>query len=479
MHFKNVKFLLLVQLLSAPAFLVTAQEVPQTEQPRVIKQIHIHGNSRTRIEIVKLYFNIDTGMVYDSLQLRKGKQELESTGLFSKVDVFPFVKKEGVHVYIILAEKPYLLPGLSGEIYNYKYGFHDPWWRLRVSLDHTNFRGKMEVLKTNFSIWDWKDVGISWQKPLLPSPYYFGIGSNIDNYPDEIEYTDHTSISGKLTAGRKVSSNSKTAISVIPSFKREIRHLQDTTFSSLKTPDVSGEILSIDTLINTRIDTLKAYEAFGAIGWVSDFRNSTYDPVKGWYFYTDIRTNYLHSGKYSPFIQFTSDFRIHHPGIFANNKVVYRVATVFRNTDGGPLHRIQQGGEGSIRGYPRRRFGLYSPVNNSIIFSTEYRFPIYEFPPIKVPILSNYSGYFASVYYRIDGALIMDYGRLSKDFSELFQTNSSHIESGTGIGFGLRLMFPTFERSICADFVWGDDPNTSKIDFKWPGMPHLYLDLYF
>ena len=352
MHLKNVNFLLIVQLLSAPAFFVTAQEVPQTEQSRVIKQIHIHGNSHTRLEIIKLYLNIDTGMVYDSLQLIKGKKELESTDLFSKVDIFPFYKKEGVHIYVILAEKPYLLPGLSGEIYNYKYGIHDPWWRLRVSLDHTNFRGKMEVLKTNFSIWDWKNVGISWQKPLLPSPYYFGIGSNIDVYPDEVEFTDHTSISGKLTVGRRFSSDSKTAISVIPSYKREIRQkiVNDTVFNSQADLSDTDDSMSIKPVLIK--DTLKTYEAFSAIGWVSDFRNNSFDPEKGWYFYTDIRTNYLYSGKYSPFIQFTSDFRLHHPGIFANNKVVYRIATIFRTADGGPLHRIQQGGEGTIRGYP-------------------------------------------------------------------------------------------------------------------------------
>ncbi|NLP04243.1 MAG: hypothetical protein GX089_17250, partial [Fibrobacter sp.] len=86
---------------------------------------------------------------------------------------------------------------------------------------------------------------------------------------------------------------------------------------------------------------------------------------------------------------------------------------------------------------------------------------------------------FSSVRYRIDGALIFDYGRVTKSIDEILSINGKHIESGTAIGFGFRLMVPTFERSICADFVFGDNPYTEALDFRFPGAPHLYLDLYF
>ena len=150
-----------------------------------------------------------------------------------------------------------------------------------------------------------------------------------------------------------------------------------------------------------------------------------------------------------------------------------------RNRDGGWVHRIQLGGEGTVRGYSRQALGNQFIANNCIMLSMEYRFPIFEFPAIRVPLLADYSDLFSFVRCRIDGALIFDYGRVSNDISEILSISGRAVQSGTAIGFGLRLMIPTFERSICADFVFGDNPYTEKLDFKLPGMPHLYLDLFF
>ena len=444
-------------------FSSSAQECPHNAP---IKQIIIHGNKVTKTELIKAFFAIDTGMAYDSVMLARGEKAIESTNLFTKVDVFSICRSGGKVVYIMITEKPYLLPGLSGELYSRKYGKDETWWRLKGGIEHINFRGRMEIFKTTFSIWDWKAVGLSWQKPLTPSPYYFGVGSSIDLYPDEASNIRHTAISGKAIFGRTVSNNSKTYLSLIPFFKREI-----STHSI--TPNLS------EPITETVIDTLRAKELFAATSWLSDFRNNRFDPSEGLLFFSDLRTNHIYSGSFKPFFQFSSDIRFHHPGIFPYNKVVYRLATILRDTDGGSIHRIQLGGEGSVRGYPRQSIGNRFIANNSIIFSTEYRFPIFEFPAMKVPVLSNYSSFFSSVRYRIDGALIFDYGRVTKSIDEILSINGKHIESGTAIGFGLRLMIPTFERSICADFVFGDNPYTEALDFRFPGAPHLYLDLYF
>jgi len=443
----------------------SAQDSSETPVQKIV-QLIIHGNRVTKTELIKEYLGLDTGMVYDSLKLLKGEKALESTNLFFKVDVFSLIKSGNRTVYIMLSEKPYLLPGLSGEIYSRKYGKDDPWWRLRGGIEHINFRGRMEVLKTTFSIWDWKGIGLAWQKPLTPTPYYLGLGSNLDFYPDEVRNTEHTSVSGRVLFGRKVLDNSRVSLSILPLLKREIS-------TWITTPD------STETKIITSPDTLVIKEVFNIISWLSDFRDNHFDPSRGLYFYSDIRSNHLHSRNSRPYIQHAAELRLHHPGIFDDNKVVYRFYSILRNRDGGWVHRIQLGGEGTVRGYSRQALGNQFIANNSIMLSMEYRFPIFEFPAMRVPLLADYSDLFSSVRYRIDGALIFDYGRVSNDISEILSIKGRAVQSGTAIGFGLRLMVPTFERSICADFVFGDNPYTEELDFKLPGMPHLYLDLFF
>ena len=104
-------------------FSSSAQECPHNAP---IKQIIIHGNKVTKTELIKAFFAIDTGMAYDSVMLARGEKAIESTNLFTKVDVFSICRSGGKVVYIMITEKPYLLPGLSGELYSRKYGKMKP-----------------------------------------------------------------------------------------------------------------------------------------------------------------------------------------------------------------------------------------------------------------------------------------------------------------------------------------------------------------
>ena len=415
----------------------------------------------TKTETVKHLAGIDVGMKYDSLKLEQARKQLKTTGLYYKVETFAIRSTAGYQVYIILTEKFYFFPyDIGGELYSLRYGKPKRWVRARLGIEHSNFRGKAEILRANVSLWDWRSLGVGWYKPLLPSPWFFYIGASAQQYPDQVFPIDHSIVSGSATCGRKMPLNSRVECSVMPRYRRRILY---------------------DSMVVAVEDTEKVYEAFSLLRWKTDYRDNYFDPSNGWMVLFDLRSNALHSGIAPAFYQLYTDFRWYNPGLFKTHKFACRVTSIIRNTDAGSTHRLQLGGEGSVRGYDRGQFGRYFIANNSFTFSMEYRFPILYLPDMDLFPLSTFVPLFSSVSSRIDGALILDYGKVTEKFEDLFQLSSDHFESGMGIGVGLRAVTPTFERSVCVDLLWGTNPYNPDgyTTFIKKPMWHLYLDMYY
>ena len=185
-------------------FSSSAQECPHNAP---IKQIIIHGNKVTKTELIKAFFAIDTGMAYDSVMLARGEKAIESTNLFTKVDVFSICRSGGKVVYIMITEKPYLLPGLSGELYSRKIWPNETWWRLRGGIEHINFRQDGDI-QDHIQYLGLESSRLSWRSHLHPL-LLLGVGSSIDLYPDEASNIRHTAISGKAIFCRTVSTTLK------------------------------------------------------------------------------------------------------------------------------------------------------------------------------------------------------------------------------------------------------------------------------
>ena len=454
-----------IHLFIALFFLLTTasdifSKAPEPDESTIITSVIISGNKVTKTETVRYLSGIFAGMPFDSSAIENAKERLKNTGLFFKVDILSLRSSDGYRVYIILTEKFYLLPyDLGGELYGYRYGKPKRWWRLRVGLEYTNFRGKAEVLRTSFSVFEWHSFGIGWYKPFLPSPWFFSFGIRADQLPDEVFLIDHSILRSSLTAGRKLPLHSRVEFSLMPMYRRRI--LFDTSL--------------------TATDTVRVSEAFSMLRWNTDYRDRYFDPTRGWMLTWDFRTNALYNGIAPAFGQFYTDFRWYNQGFLPSHRLACRFTSVARTNDAGITHRLQLGGEGSVRGYARSQFGRYFVANNTMTVSMEYRFPIYQFPDMDLVLLNMISPVFSSISYRLDGALIIDHGRLSTRFLDLFSPNPSHIESGTGIGVGLRAVTPTFERSVCFDLVWGTWPWSPRgsISFMKQPMWHWYLDMYF
>lgn len=427
---------------------------PQPKELKISK-INIFGNKTTKSKAIKLLMGIDTATVFDSLKLRLGEKKIEGTNLFSKVDVFTLKKEEGIEVFIIVEEKMYVSPSGGGMWYSYKYGEKNLWLRLELGLANNNFRGMMENFYTSISVWDWRSFSFSWSKPLLPSDYFFTIGSGVDYYPDEVLYTDHFVFSNRFRLGRKIKNRSRVSIGLNPTFRKD-------------TYNIDNQELHLET-----------HELFSSVFWISDFRKPYFDPNRGWLGLAEIKSNHLYSGRFDPFLQLTTNFDFYHGGFLPSHKVAYRFQSVLRNDDAGPFYTLELGGNGSLRGYSSAIIGLNLHGNNSLLFSMEYRFPLFFMPAIDVPILSKRNRLFSAVRQRIDCALIFDYGRVSTTTRSLLGIANGPIESGAGIGFGIRSMILNLERSLAMDIVWGKDNSANMLKFKKTPTIHTYIDLYF
>jgi outer membrane protein assembly factor BamA len=433
--------------------------IAPSPQGKKIAHIYFNGNHVTKESTIRSYLRIDSGMVYDSNSIRMAKKRILRMGIFSKTDILSVVKEYGCDLYVIVHEKGYLNIPLPG-IYQYsrKYGQSEQWFFGDAGVDINNFGGRMERLRVALRAWEWRTLGVSWTKPVLPTPYFFGIGINGDQQPDQFLPFDRTDLSARLSFGEELYTYSRIALSVSPMFRRAA--WQDST--------------GIDDY----------YQAYGSIGWSTDRRETQFDPSKGWYLGLETRSNYLYYDENTPYVQQTGSITVYHPGFFKNDKIACRIVAIVRDKNAGYLNRLSIGGEGSVRGYGRGTigFGLPEIPNNCILVSTEYRFTLFTLFPIPVPfssIVSPFIGSQNTLTPRIDGALIADFGRIAPRINDLVSNNGNRYESGTGIGVGLRVLEPVLQMCGCIDVVFADVVSTRGFDlYPIPGI-HMYTNLPF
>jgi outer membrane protein assembly factor BamA len=445
-------------------------------QGRRIAHIYFNGNHITKERVITLYLRLDTGMVYDSVKIIEAKKRLYRTLLFSKVEILSIAKEYGCDLYVVVSERGYLhvpLPGIYQ--YPYKHGKNDRWFCADAGVEIDNFSGRMEKLRVMLRAWEWRTLGIGWTKPLLPSRYFIGLGLNGDQRSDEFFAFDRTDLAGRLTFGTEIFDYSKIGVSATPLFRQT------------KWIDTNGMGLA-DSLLKARWNgspiLLDYYQAYGSITWSTDRRETPFDPSRGWLLGLDTRSNYLYYDDNTPYVQQTAALNFYLPGFFDTDKFACRMVTVIRDKDAGYLNRLGIGGEGSVRGYGRNVIGLgLSEIpNNCFIFNAEYRFTMYTLFPIPVPfssMVSPFIGNQKTVTPRIDGAFIVDYGRIAPGFSDLIHRKGTSYQSGTGIGFGFRFIEPVLQMCGCIDIVFAHRPSSRIFDFyPLPGL-HLYTNLPF
>jgi hypothetical protein len=119
-------------------------------------------------------------------------------------------------------------------------------------------------------------------------------------------------------------------------------------------------------------------------------------------------------------------------------------------------------------------------MNNSLVLSTEYRFPILTIPELSLLSMFSLTDLFPELkglYYQIDGALIADAGHVWGNFTQPLRIR----ENGAGIGGGIKILAPTMRRSVCFDVVSPimKDPKSGRTTLYYPPAYRLYLDAYY
>ena len=433
-----------------------------------IRGIEVYGNATTRPEILKLFFDFDIGDTLDVSKLASTRTRLLRSELYEKVDIFPHMREDGAHIFVVLKEA--VRVSFSGGLtyYTYKHGREDLWFVANADAVLYNFRGRLEEVSLGVNLWEYRSLSLYWQKPFLSSPYYVSAATSVSHYPDEALPLNYLDAAVKMTAGRSVSQHSRAYISAIPIYRHRSvveSKLEGTRhYDTIAFPDMSD-----------------FYEAFGAVGFATDFRAKRFDPRSGWSLNSEIRTNRVYRGVNAPFFQLRSECRYYLP-LFFDDVAALRVALTLRDTDAGAYHRLTAGSTGSLRGYHEQALGWRFVANSSILASVKYHKPVWETPPLPFPVLGAVYGGRNEIVYRVDATLIADYALLRREPLGALSFRGPR-ESGIGLGFGTRIVIPEIRQSGCIDLVFGrqdgrqTDPDSGKA--VWKPMLHVYFDLFY
>jgi outer membrane protein assembly factor BamA len=406
--------------------------------PNRIAHIFINGNKITKPYVIMAYCDFDTGMAYDSLALQRAERRLRATRIFLNVNLLSLRENDGYDIYILVTEYPLYLtfPPVLG-LNRYFWLHHDEgsWYCPQAGMELINLGGREEDLGVAAQVGVWQNYAAFWTKPLFPSKYYIGISTAYSLTPDGWYHWDLHEVTGGLTIGRRFFESSKGYCSIQPDYR-------------WVTDSLGG-------------DSVQQHQVYAALGWISDLRSSGFDPSSGTWFQLETRSNYpYHDSDVPPYVQFTSDIKWYIPFLFRDAKFAFHLYTLVRTSDATYFDRVLIGGINSVRGYTTEDIGLKMSANDACTFSCEYRFPLYRFPPISELMPENYAkmlGRFSEWAPRLDGALIGDWGRVATTSQALIgRPDSAANQTGSGIGFGLRLTEPTLKLTVCSDFIWSE-----------------------
>ncbi len=452
----------------------------QNKSRPYIRGIEIYGNVTTRPEILRYYFAFDTGEVLDTSKLRLTRSKLLATQLYDKVDIFPHLREDGAHIFLILKESVRLDLGYGIEYSTRKYGEKELWYSAQIDAAINNFRGRMETFWFGVSAWEHLGLDLSWYKPFLPTPYYATLSAGIADYPDDALPLDYADVYGKLAVGRKVFANSRVFASAAPVYR--YRSVVGGEASGSGQPADSVSVEAQSSGINNRGTAEIAFpgineffEAFAALGFAVDRRSARFDPKSGWLLNMQISTNRLYNGVNIRFFQSTSELRYYVP--LSDDVAVFRFLLTLRDTDAGTYHRLTYGGSGEILGYANKALGWDFSAQSSILASVKYYKPLYTTPELPVPLVNALFTGVRNLTFRIDASFIANAAALYREPQGAL-TQRGRMQPGLSFGFGTRILAPRIRQSGCIDLVFGRT-ETEDGGYEWEPALHLYLDLFY
>lgn len=484
-----------------------------------VREIVIVGNTRTREEVVRMFLRLDTGAVYDSTALAVARLRLMNTRVFFSVNILRVPKQDGISIYVMLKELPrYTLTDIGGVLYTQIYGDTAvSFWRLcrgLVTLRVGNVGGTLGALSFAVSFWEFRHASVTWYKPLLPSPYYLMLSGGWLSYPNEARPWRRNMAHASVGTGRRLDfADSRVFASLSPQYNKAT--YEGPTYAGR----LSQTILADTALSDSRVvhsiaardddsvwsDTVRLSDTTveitrwrGSGNWEADQRTKEFVDIytSCGYVYNNVDENYPHlTGFYalgalgmnvplpsSPsskfFVQLSTDFRFYNRAWPRGSSMAWRAQSTFRTSDGGDFHTVTAGNEHTIRGFYGNELGNNSRANNRLLFTAEYRIPMFRTPSMRLPGIATLVVPTREVYYRFDGTLFVDLAHLWPEI----ENTLTHDENAASIGAGVRMTAQPAKRAICFDLVpfvnyQGDWARTITDPHSW--FWHLYVDLSF
>jgi len=130
-----------------------------------IQNIHILGNRLTKDYVILREMSMKTGDTLAQDAINRDKDNIYNLGLFNKVDIEYYVRKDSASVYVIVSERWYIIPY---PIVGMKY--RDPSkLYYGAGFIHQNFRGQNEKIITNICFGYDRWITLNYQNPKVTS----------------------------------------------------------------------------------------------------------------------------------------------------------------------------------------------------------------------------------------------------------------------------------------------------------------------
>ncbi len=454
-----------------------------------IREITFIGNQVTSEKLLNHYLKLTPGMPYDSHVVAEAQTALRESGLFRTATIIPRPAPGGKKLLVVVSERPYLsVTDIGGELYGTRYGqipsdwfferWFDQWFKIRLGITHTNFRGMNEQLGVHFSFWDSRSLAVSWYKPFLGTRYFTKMGMSVANYPDLYQPWRYFAFRPYLLCGSQLSTKSRVYAGVEGTVGRDYWSGPAACRQGTASADAadSGKQVCRESPRNIlkRENFYEQLEVFA--GWIRDTRDNKWDPRKGLYTSLRLSTNTLYPREPEfGYHQASGDTRFFHPGFTDGHRCAYRLGTTLRIGTSAAYDALRAGGESTIRGFATGQFGAYDTMNNRITSSLEYRIPLFKTPEVDFGKLSGLHTGLHDFYYRVDLAPFVDAGYLWK----LLEKPTEQHDGGIGAGLGIRVLAPTLKRSVSFDLAWNIHDWHGLVPVGWKPSWALYLDAPF
>ncbi len=432
-----------------------------------ISAVYIRGNHVTRSELIYMYLPFRSGSRYDSLQVNDAEKRLNRIRVIQSADIVTLKKEDSVEVYVMIEEPAFFwsISDVGGELHWQKYGDTSRtalWFSGVGEIKNTNFRGSMEVLKIRGRIGHWYGIGLSWSKPLLPSPYFITARVNAGRRPSA-SFPWHTSYTGEsFLVGRTIGAASYLYTRVQHAWKGfDVRNraLYDSAYS--------GETRSMN-----EITILE--------GFNTDTRDRRFNTRSGWFQWNKLSYTHRLSHDSLSYMQAIAGISGFFNGFLPAHTAAFRINLRVRNRDPGQFEWLAYGGDYPMRGFGENAIYTFNDgahINNAAVAVGEYRFRLFSTPSIVVPATFTGSTRSLSVSYCFDGAIFTDFGLFSHDVTR----PGVSYGYAASCGVGLRVLLPVMHSGVSIDAAWPVTDTNLQIYHGTRYIPrmHLYVGLPF